>query len=480
MRRVTLTLTLIIVAGAGGLTLAAFGLAPAAGAVTGLCLVAGVIATFGVSTDDLAMAAVAALVFTITWNGLRVGGGAFGDVFLALASAAVLAHVIADKRPLPLPPWLCVAGIGFFLAGLLSLVFPPPMDVVQRSVVAVTTIKLQDGGFGLTVFPGNVSTLVKYEVSLILIPLLIATVGTTGRRCLRLMNLWAAGAVINAGVALADYAGVAHITPVAIANNRSAGLTVQANYLALTCVIAIPLAMLWFGRSRRWTLAGLLALPVLLGGVYASGSRAGTVAALLAVVGTLVVVPRFRPGLRFVLPVGGMAIILLLMFTSTGARILHQVRLASSNTTSVSNYQRTVAAQVALEQISARPIEGVGFSVIANAHDIYLELLDAGGIIALGAFLVFLGGLWRTLRRSRAGPLRDEAAVCALAIVVWLANGVFDNQLADKYLYVVPGLLYAISRVSLMQPSTTVDDLLPSRTLVARSPSHPTLTGVAA
>ncbi len=57
-----------------------------------------------------------------------------------------------------------------------------------------------------------------------------------------------------------------------------------------------------------------------------------------------------------------------------------------------------------MEQIKARPIEGVGFSVIANAHNIYLELLDAGGMIALAAFLVFLGGLVQSLRRSRAGP----------------------------------------------------------------------------
>ncbi len=352
--------------------------------------------------------------------------------------------------------------------------------MVQHSVVTETTIKLQDGNFALAAMPGNVSTLVKYELSLVLIPVLVAAVGTSRRRCLRLLDLWAAGAVVNACVAVADYVGVAHITPVAIFGNRSSGLTVHPNYLALTCVISIPIAMLWFGRSRRWTVAGLLALPILLGGVYVSGSRAGTAAALLAVAGTIAVVPRFRPGLRFILPLGGMAIILVLMFTNTGAKILSQVRLGASTSTSLSNYQRGIAAQAALDQIRARPIEGVGFSVIANAHNIYLQLLDAGGIIALVAFFVFLGGLVKALGRSRAGPLRDEAAVCALAIFVWLANGAFDNQLADKYLYVVPGLLYAISRVSLMQPATTRDEPLLSRTPIALAPSQPALAGVAA
>ncbi len=204
-------------------------------------------------------------------------------------------------------------------------------------------------------------------------------------------------------MAVADYAGVAHISPVATFGNRASGLTVHPNYLALTCVISIPMAMLWFGRSRRWTGAGLLALPLLLGGVYASGSRAGTVAAILAVGGTVVLVPRLRPGLRVVLPVGGMVLVLLLMFTSTGTKILQQVRLGSSNTTYQSNYQRSIAAQAAVAQIRARPIEGVGFSVIANAHNIYLELLDAGGIIALGHFWSFSGG-WsrRSFARGQA------------------------------------------------------------------------------
>ena len=328
--------------------------------------------------------------------------------------------------------------------------------------------------------PGNVSTLGKYELALVLIPLLIAAVGTSPRRCVRLVDLWVAGAVVNACVAVADYAGVAHITPIGIYANRSSGLTVQPNYLALTCVISIPLAMLWLGRSRRWTFAGLLAVPILLGGVYASGSRAGTVAAVLAAAGTVVVVPRLRPGLRFIIPLGGIAILLLLMFTNIGAKVLSQVRLGASNTTSVSNYQRSLVAQAALDQIGDRPLEGVGFSVIANAHDIYLELLDAGGVIVLVSFLVFIAGLAQSLRRSRAGPLRDEAAVCALAVAAWLANGVFDNQLADKYLYVVPGLLYAISRVSAMQPAATRDEPPPSRTPVAVLRTQPTPAGVAA
>ncbi len=456
MRKAALGLSLMFTASAGGLLLAGLGLTPAVGVVAGLCVVAGVTILYGVGTDDLAFLAVSVLVLTVTWNGIRVGGGALGDLFMALAFAAVLAHVVAEKRALPLPPWLFLAGIGFFLAGLLSMIFPPPAEVVQSSVLTQTTIKLQDGALGLASIPSNSGTLVKYELSLVLIPLLIATVATSQRRCLRLVNLWTAGAMVNAFVGLADYGGVAHLAPVAIAGNRSAGLTVQSNYLALTCVLAIPTAMLWLGRSRRWTLAGLIGVPLLLGGVYSSGSRAGTVAALLAVAATVAAVPRFRPRLALVLPLGGMALVLVLMFTNVGSKVLHQIRLGSASSTSGSDYQRSLQAQVAWTQIQARPLDGVGFSVIANAHDIYLELLDAGGVIALASFVVFVGGLAGAARRSMSGLLREESVVLAVAVVAWLINGVFDNQLADKYLYVVPGLLLAASRTGAVAKSAIV------------------------
>jgi hypothetical protein len=443
MRKTAVALGLIFTAGACGLVLAGETIVPAAGALAGLCLLAGVVTVVGVKTDDLAFAAVCVLVLTVTWNGIRVGGGALGDVFFALAFAAVLAHVIVDRRAVPLPPWLLLAGIGCFLAGLLSMIFPPSVALVQKSLVTETTFLAQDGVSGLVAPRSNVGLLVEYELSLIMIPVLIVAVGTTASRCAKLVNLWTFGAVINAIVGVADYAGIAHLTPVVIAAHRSAGLTVQANYLALTCVIAIPTAMLWFGRSRLWTIAGLVAVPALLGGVYASGSRDGTVAALLALAATVAVVPRLRPGLRITLPVGGMALLALLLFTKAGSEILKQVRLGSSTSTSLSDYQRSAAASVAWAEIQARPAEGVGFSVIADAHSIYLELLAAGGLIALTSFVIFLGGVFASVRRTIRGTQADLGIALAVALVAWLANGVFDNQLADKYLYVVPGLLLA-------------------------------------
>lgn len=479
MRKAALALGLMIAAGAGGLALAGAGLGPSIAILAGLLILAGVVTFFDVSTGDLAFWAVALLLFTVTWNGIRVGGGGFGNVFMAIAFAAVITHVVVEKRPLPLPPWLFIAGLGFLLAGLLSMVFPPNPQVAQQSILTQLTVASQINIQSAAQVPSNELELAKYELSVILIPILIATVGTTVGRCRRLINLFVAGALVNAAAGVLDHVGI-HLGPVPYSNARSAGLTVQSNYLALTCAIAIPMAMLWFGRSRRWTLAGAVAVPLLLGGVYASGSRAGFVSGLLAVVLPILLVPRLRPAISAVLPFLGMALVLVFTFTHVGSKILQQVRLGgSSTTTAVSDYRRSTAASVAWSQIQARPVEGVGFSVIAYAHDIYLELLDAGGMIAMLAFAVFLAGVMNSAVKSRAGPLREEAIVCGVAVAVWLINGIFDNQVADKYLYVVPGLLLAIARTTwLCGPQHAVPR---SETAPRAALAHPqTLAGVGA
>jgi O-antigen ligase len=182
-----------------------------------------------------------------------------------------------------------------------------------------------------------------------------------------------------------------------------------------------------------------------------------------------------------VLPVVAGVLVLILLFTSTGHKLLVQLRLSKSSgsSTSGSNYQRSILAKTAWETIKVRPISGIGWSVITGAHDIYLELLESGGIIAMAAFLTFIGGMVASIRKALSGPLRDEAIVCGMAILAWLSNGVFDNQVADKYLYFVPGLLVAIARTTWLLQSKPAPSALTVKTRVPPAPAR-ALAGVGA
>lgn len=431
--------------------------------------------------DRVAFVAVGVLALTITWNGLRGPGGAFANVFLGLAVLAVLAHVVVDRRTIPIAPWLLVSAGGMIVAALVTSMFPPDPTIHSRTLLQFNQAALTAGVplGGLVQSRSNVSALVKWQTGLVVVPVLMVLVATNTWRIHRLLDLWTVGAVVSAFVGILDRAGVHALAPVAIAGNRSAGLAIHPNYLALTCAFAIPVALRWIGRSDRATVAGLAATVILLGGEYSTGSRDGNVAAVVGLVLTVALVPRLQPGLRFVLPIVGILAVAMLAFTHAGHSILDQLRLnGPTASTNGSGYQRAVARQVAEAQIAARPISGVGMSVDNDAQNIYLQILAAGGVILMASFLVFVGGLASCVRRALGGPLHQEAIVLGVCMLVWLINGYYDSQIADKYLYVLPGILMACAYVSSAHAAAVPADTAAVASVPARVPAlEPSVSG---
>jgi len=409
-------------------------------------LVVAVVILQSVPIERLAYYVVGAFVLFVTWNGLRVAGGGASNLFMVAAFLVVPLYVVQTRRAVPFPPWLFVAAGGFVVAAMVAYVFPPEHGLLSRSLISFRTEFQSETPLGFLVPRSDFFMLVKFETALLLIPLLIAAVATTKERIERLMDLFLLSAVVNAAVALVDFLGVP-IAPYATVAGRSSGLTIHPNYLALTCTVAIPLAVWWISRGGPWRLRGVIGLTLLLAGSYTSGSRAGAVTAVLGIVLTVAALPSLRPALRYVIPAGLAALIPLSLFTPLGGHILEQVRLGGSNT-SGSDAARAHLADIASDQFKADPVQGVGMGVIEDAHNIYLQLLAAGGLIAMTSFLIYVGGLANSVRRAFRGPLRDPAVAAGLSVFVWLVNGRYDAQLADKYLYVVPGFLVAIGYVA--------------------------------
>ncbi len=406
------------------------------------------VAALQFSISKAAYLAVCAFVLTIAWNGLRFGGGAIANAFFAVATVAVLAYVARERPTVPLPGWLFAAGAGFGFAALIVFIVPPDAGLLNAPLIQARQVLNETGQLVEIARRSDFLTLLQFLLAIIWIPVMLATIGTTNRRVIRLMDLWTIGAVISAAVGVLDYAGL-HLAPFPLIGTRSSGLTIHPNYLGLVCVMAIPTAFLWVNRSGRWRLAGIAAVGVLLGGELASGSRAGAVAAVLAVVASLATVPRLRRAIGVVAPIAGMVAIAALISTNVGDQVIDQLRFGEADASAAgSDRQRGQLYDIAADQFSERPLAGTGFGVIQDAHSIYLQLLAAGGVIALVSFFVFIVGMLGSVRHVRAGPARAAAVAAAISILAWLANGVFDSQLADKYLYVVPGLLLALSCVA--------------------------------
>jgi hypothetical protein len=417
----------------------------------GVALVAITFALTRWSLEKLAYAAVGFLLATITWNGIRIFGGAFGDGFLALAAIAVLAHVLVDRHPLPFPPWLAATAAIMVLAWLVTAMHPPSQAVQSATDLQFTQLYLVAGIPipGLVPDRSNLAALLKWEIPLLVIPIAIMVVATSRQRINRLLDLWTVGCVINAFFGVLALGGIQVMA--LTGNARSAGLAIQPNYLALTSVFGLPPALRWVGRSQRATVAGLVSALLLIGGAYTAGSRDGVATILIALVLSLIFMPRLWPSLRYVLPALGIVIVAILAFTREGQHILNQLRLGSGATASTygSDYQRSIAASVAKTQFSSWPLSGVGFAVDNDAQNIYLQIIASGGIILAAGILVYLLGLASAVVRSLHGPVHEEAIAIGICMVAYCANGYFDAQLADKYLYALPGILAACAQLSM-------------------------------
>jgi len=221
----------------------------------------------------------------------------------------------------------------------------------------------------------------------------------------------------------------------------------EANYLAATLVLALPLAFYKIGsRTMLERLVSIALVPLLMVGVVLTGSRSGTLG-LLTVLGLLAW--RFRSRRL------SMAVLVVLLVLAIVAAPSHYW----SRTSTIVDYQDERAAESRIELWNAglrmfvdHPLTGVGqgnFIWISPkytdsyyqiwtgqgyvAHNIFLQFLAEGGLQTLLVFLAFLwitfGGLRRARRRlpdgAAADDLRDFSWAVEIGLIGFLVAGFF-------------------------------------------------------
>lgn len=425
-----------------GLALATIGGRGAAAIMAAATLTVGVFATASSSQSRVAsgdfllnvsLALLGLAVLFITFNGLRVTAGlAVADVALVASAGAALLHFTVARKAIPAPSWLILAGTGILVAGVISAA-------------------------GQADFGGNLIPAVRFTIALVLTPVLIGalTDGDGPRRLI--IGAWVLSAAVNAAVGLSDFVGLTEVSfryfpP---GTGRLNALTSHPNHLGLVCAMTIPM-VIWglraprgvspFGRATN----GIL-LAILASGVYISGSRA----ALIATVGgcALVVLLAARRARGAVIMIAFFATALAIVPTfstfsidQTGDPNVFE-RLSGDPGAQASDVQRLTALNEAQGAFISKPIFGEGFDQVRGAHDIYLQLLQSGGLVAFVAFGLFAVGTLRlgsTLGRG-AQSSHDLAGALMAAMGVWLVAGLFHNAIYDRYLYVPAGLLLGLA-----------------------------------
>ena len=386
------------------------------------------------AVQSIAALLAGAALATITFNGLSFGlDMTVADLFLLGAGLVLLPQLLMKPQLRPAAPtWLIASGCLLLVSGLVS-----SMDKVGPTDHLVPAI--------------------RFVVALSLAPLIIAVSAGHRARLSLMTSLWLLSAGANGAVALSDLLGLTSIGPRLTGlefQGRAAGLTVHPNHLALACAMALPLAVSRVSATRNLRVQSIylvLAVAIALG-ILASGSRAGIVAGVAGVVLVTVLQRRGRKAIVLTL-VGGAAAILIVGFLSssnsdqlfTGIQRLTGGESVGNSDTTRLEYYRVATAEFAL-----KPLAGNGFAVVRDAHDIYLQLLQAGGLVAFTAFGLFaLSTLLLGVRLAHEPTLphamQGLAAALTASMAVWLLAGLAQNQIYDRFLYVPAGLVLALS-----------------------------------
>jgi hypothetical protein len=325
----------------------------------------------------------------------------------------------------------------------------------------------------------NMIVAFKFIVAVALIPLIFALATHHNKRTPYWLGFFfATGTALSgwaAGVDRVTHIGVSRIiTGYNIPGGRQIGFAGQPNYLAAGVVLAIPFAVwLLTSAKRRDRLFGMWALPGLLLGVYASGSRGGAVVAVFALGVSILSVPRAR---RYVVSstLAGIAFVVVLaaVLPNLGRSLLRATRLiGGGQSTAGSDLQRSLAATQGHHDFFHSPFYGIGLQASFDASQVYLQELASGGLLLFVAMQIYMAG-W-TISGYRLAARFHLAGAIAASAVSALALNFFEADLTDRFYYVPAGILVALAYAGSRGYTSEEQDGVPVREpAVAASTRH--------
>ena len=375
----------------------------------------------------------------------------------AVASLAIVgAAATLGMNGVRITSFMSVADAFLFVAAVALFVDPRSWRRVE-----VGAVKLQAGGFLLLVIGGLVgsffardalvsgATLLRLVVASALLLLLFVLWSPSVREITIVAAAWVGSASASSVVAILEEDPIF---------GRPSGLTTHPSHLGLVCVLAIGPAVALTGAAAGFRrVAGLCGCILITVGVVLSGSRAGVIgygvalAMTFALSGRLTFVPGIfgtRAVVAGMLTAGGIGFSLALargITLPTGNaldRLLGRADVASSNA------ERVAALDEALARAYAHPITGSGFEDALAAHNVYLEVWVAAGLIGLTGFLMIIGGTLAHVRADRLSSLRATRSVAAgitigftASFAAFVVAGLFGPQLWDRYIWLAPAII---------------------------------------
>jgi O-antigen ligase len=414
------------------------------GAAVGLCLLVALIRFRAGAGDErtwhpIVMVLTVSAVVTITWNGFPPSSVSAPDLILLIAVLAVGYCWLQGRIQIPLPGWLVGAAAILLASQLLNQFFFVP-DPPQDPPPSFTP-------------PGPaLLTLARFELAFLVVPIVIGAVASSWRRVNLLTNLWLLSATISAAIATFDgFTGAGIGTSITGVNGggRATGLAIHPNTFALTCAMTLPVALLRAAQLRgRWRIAAIASAGLLASGVLVSGSRVGLVSLVLAAGLTALLIPKLRSRI-VVIGLTGVVLMGLVVPAHNNPLLEGIDRLSGGGDSTLANGQRSDQFHESLTIALDHPVTGIGFTVVADAHSLPVQIWETAGFLGIVALALYSAGVFRTgwrLYREQGLPRGSPqlAGVLTISFAVWLIAGLLQNEIADRYIYVPVGLLLGL------------------------------------
>ena len=113
-----------------------------------------------------------------------------------------------------------------------------------------------------------------------------------------------------------------------------------------------------------------------------------------------------------------------------------------------SNSERVKYLEDSLKYIAQRPVPGYGFQWIEVSHNIFLQLVLSGGLVALLGYVLVIAGYFREGIRLRSRVSQQLAGIdlsLMISLAAFLVMGLVQTDLLDRYLYLPVALILSIS-----------------------------------
>ncbi|MGA7051836.1 MAG: O-antigen ligase family protein [Mycobacterium sp.] len=392
----------------------------------------------------LSKAVVACLLaasFTATWGGIHLGGLQMADMFLVVTFVATAAMVVFGNLRFAIPPWLWTPAVALLVCVTVRIYSPiPAASFRYEHTVGSAGVPLGTAGGG--------AKSAFWVVALLVVPIAaMACTALEPRAPKWIVASFLAGVAVSSLFALTDLTKITHVSRSLgyLFGQRQTGLSDHPNALGLVCVIAAPFAVHFISESqRRWL--PCIALVLLFGGVVASGSRGAQVILPIAVLIAVFVSPQRKKLVGWLAATLGAAMLGgLIALLQLAPQILESLfRFEGKRASLDSDLDRGLLRTQAWYDFKEYPIFGIGVKHINEAHNIYLQMMSAGGVVLLSAMLIYWFG---TLRSCWLATRTGEALGRYLmtSVITWLVIGAMENQLTDRLLYYTVGCAAALA-----------------------------------